>query len=1233
MRRLLYAFFLAALIFSSPDPQGITISFPKTKIQPTQDLNEEDQMDLAVQQEMELTKDPQLGYVPHERLMTAIKYAEDQKNSGTRGAISGIVWKERGPNNVSGRTQAILIDPNDATKKTVFAGGIGGGLWKCSDVTASTTTWTPVNDLLANLAISTLAYNPANTQVMYMGTGEGWYNVDAIRGDGIFKSTDGGTTWTQLSSTTGSDFDYVQKIVVSSAGDVYAATRSASSGGGIFKSTDAGSTWTKVLYSGNGASTDRCADLEIAADNTIYAAMGIFTTDGIYKSTTGNSGSWTKLNTGGNGFPTTGFYRCEIACAPSSAATLYVLTEATSNGGLYNIYKSTNSGSTWSTSTKPTWNDGSCSSTSNDFTRTQAWYDLIAAVDPNNANNVFIGGVDIFKTTNGGTSWTQLTSWWGGCSRQYIHADQHAIIFEPANSNIVYFGNDGGVFRTSDAGSTFSNKGFNYNVTQYYGCAMNPTAYNNQFLSGAQDNGTQQYSSIGVNSTLQVVGGDGAYCHIDQDQSSYQFASYVFLNIYRSSDGGSSWSNIVANSNVGNFVNPSDYDNTNNVLYFNYGNPYAGTNYDTYGRILNATTSSTVSTVSISSASGGSYITHVSVSPVTSNRVFFGTSNGRVIRVNSANATPTVSLIGTPVSGSPVSCIAIDNANDSHLLVTYSSYGVNSVWETTNGGTSWTSVEGNLPDMPVWWALFNPSNNTQALIATEVGVWSTDALSAGSTSWSSTNTGLPNVSTRMLQIRSSDNLVIAATHGRGLFSSDIFTTAHADFAVNRTITYVGATLQFTDNSYKGTSWNWSFGDATTSTTQNPTKTYSAAGFYSVTLSINSGASSLTKTNYIQVLPNKGTPYIGTDGGNFDVNPDNFGSEIIAGTGFQRGNSSVSGKNGTYNGNYAWVTGLTGNYVDNSSTYLYTPNYNFTATGTYIISFYSKYSVESNYDGFRLEYSLDKGSTWNLLGTTGGTWYNYANSTGVTAWPLGEPFFSGSNANYTNHQYATSALQNNANVAFRIGFKSDGGVTGTGVAIDNFEIQGPTNIILPIELVSFTGINQGDKNILNWRTESELNNEGFDVERSVNTRDWETIGFVKGSGTSNTPHDYSFSDHDIQQPFYYYRLKQHDYESTGGKTSYSNVVYLANKSVTEFSAAITPNIFSRTFTVNYSNASESSLRMRLFSLSGEIIFEKSFSHEDAYGTINVDIEKEIPAGVYLLRFESGNLSSTQKLVKQ
>ena len=152
------------------------------------------------------------------------------------------------------------------------------------------------------------------------------------------------------------------------------------------------------------------------------------------------------------------------------------------------------------------------------------------------------------------------------------------------------------------------------------------------------------------------------------------------MNVYRSSNGGTSWNQIVSNSNNGNFVNPSDYDSPNNVLYMNYGDPYSGAGYDTYARILNATTSSTVSAISISSATGGGdYITHVSVSPNTTNRVFFGTNNGKVIRVDNANAgSPTVSLIGTPVSGASVSSIAVENGNDNHLLVTYSNYGVTS---------------------------------------------------------------------------------------------------------------------------------------------------------------------------------------------------------------------------------------------------------------------------------------------------------------------------------------------------------------------------------------------------------------------------------------------------------------------------------------------------------------------------------------------------------------------------
>ncbi len=166
------------------------------------------------------------------------------------------------------------------------------------------------------------------------------------------------------------------------------------------------------------------------------------------------------------------------------------------------------------------------------------------------------------------------------------------MIFEPGSSTIMYFGNDGGIWRTTNATAatpTISGRSFGYNVTQFYGCAMNPAAYSNQLMAGAQDNGTHQLSNLGLGSSIQVTGGDGCLCHIDQDQPQYQFASYVYNNYFRSTDGGCSFSGITNNNN-GSFVNPTDYDNVNNNLYACNGN-------GNYYRMLNAPASNTLTSV------------------------------------------------------------------------------------------------------------------------------------------------------------------------------------------------------------------------------------------------------------------------------------------------------------------------------------------------------------------------------------------------------------------------------------------------------------------------------------------------------------------------------------------------------------------------------------------------------------------------------------------------------------
>jgi PKD repeat protein len=1235
-KRFFYRFIFSALVISAIVIGCRKFLFPVSDKHGDEESEEQaiplqDRMDLAMQYEFEITKEVATNTVPRERLIAAKEYAlqslqHPKYGNTTQAAITGVNWMERGPNNIGGRTRSIMVDPNDATKKTVWAGSVGGGLWKTTDITVSNPVWTPVNDFFSNIAVTTITYNPSSPSIMYFGTGEGYFNADAMRGLGIWKSTNGGSTWSQLASTNNSNFYYVNRMIVHPSGDIYATTRN-----GLYRSQDGGTTFNRVLGSSapGGAVTDNFSDVELAADNSIWAST-LGADGGVYRSTTGNSGTWTLLNTGANGFPSSGFWRVDIACAPSSAATCYAYLEGPS--GLLNLYRTTNTGATWTVLAKPADADGGIPAA--DFTRSQAWYDMSMAVDPNNANNIFVGGVDLFKSTNGGTSWSQIAHWYGGFGFQYVHADQHIAMFEPGNSNVIYFGNDGGVWRSSNATAAIpaiTGKDNSYDVTQYYGCAVHPAAYSNYFLAGAQDNGSHIFNNPGVNAVTSASGGDGCLCHIDQDQPQYQWTSYVYNNYYRTTNGGSTWTS-VSFGNTGSFVNPTDYDNASNIFY-------AAISAGNYMRWTDPQSGATTATINVTGF-GGANIRHISVSQNTPNRVFFGLSNGSVVRVDNANsvASPAAGVVvGTPVAGNSVSCVAIENGNDNHILVTYSNYGTNSVWESTNAlaaSPTFTSVEGNLPDMPVRWALFSPLNNQQALLGTEVGVWSTDLLNGGATNWGASSSGLANTRVDMLQIRSSDNLVAAATHGRGLFTSDVFMTPYPDFIASPVITYTNKPVQFNDASYKSTAWSWNFGDAGTSTTQNPVHTYTAPGLYTVTLVINNnGAYTKTRVGYVQVLPDRPTPYlvVNGDGGSFDVNPLDFGAENISGTPWERGNSAIANKNGTVSGSSAWVTGLTAaNYADNSNSNLYCPSFNMMANGTYILSFYSKWRFEQGYDGFQVEYSLDKGSNWSLLGTySPPQWYNFNNLAGGSSFPTGEPFFcSDTGSTYYKHQLDISALKGNPMVAFRFVFLSDGSVTKAGAAIDNFEISGPPNSApLPVELLSFSGEAKADYNLLSWATASEVNNSGFEIQRSENGNEFESIGFTAGAGNSSSVKEYSFKDSDIGSIVLYYRLKQIDID---GNFKYSNVVALSNKGKAALSIkSLYPNPFGKEIGVLFNKPVTEAIIIKIFDAEGKMVLAESYAPFRNNLFINAET---LSAGIYFLSVETGNEKLVQRITK-
>lgn len=743
---------------------------------PAEKQPQSDGLEQAMLQEFRMTRDPQLHLIPRERLYEAKAYMERIYVSGGRtGRLTALAWQERGPNNVGGRTRTILLDRRDATGNTVFAGSVSGGIFKTTNFTSATPTWTIINDFLPNLSISALVQDPVNLNEMYAATGEGWFNIDAVRGGGIYRSTDGGTTWSLLPSTTG--FEYVQDFVIDNNGNFFASLRNLiSSNRGVLRSTDRGTTWTQVLgLPLSGFNTGRAADLEVASNGDVYASLGVISRSEVYQSSftthgpnTGAVGTWSNITP----VTSTVTQRTEIILAPSDPQRVYLLMQDSATSQVLNVYRSTNGGANWTTLPAPAALNNGASS--------QTWFNLIGAVDPANADIVIVGGLNLARSTDGGNNWTSISS------SGTVHVDQHALVFD--GSSRLLNGNDGGVYYSANinAGSpVFVPKNNGYNVTQYYACDIHPNASVNYFLAGAQDNGTQKFVQPGINTTTNATGNDGGFCHINQTDGQLQITSSTGNNYNRSTNGGASFSSLGGsiNNDRGQFINPTDLDDAQNILY-------AGDDPGRYYCISGLTGTPSAITVTVGTI-GNQEVTAVNADPFTANTIWLGASFGtpgavpKVYKLSNANtASPTVVTAANigGITNAAISSIDIDPANANHILVTLSNFGVTSVWESTNGGTSFLSIEGNLPDMPVRWGMFAPAHaelngpgggTGGILLATELGVWTTSQINGASTQWIPNNTGLANVRTDMLKYRSSDNTLIAATHGRGLFSTNI----------------------------------------------------------------------------------------------------------------------------------------------------------------------------------------------------------------------------------------------------------------------------------------------------------------------------------------------------------------------------------------------------------------------------------------------------------------------------
>lgn len=731
-------------------------------------IPKKDRIDLAMDQELIMTQSPDLDRIDKSVLLDAQKFLKNINEGENHNA--NLIWQERGPINVGGRTRALLFDKNDNLGKRVFAAGVSGGLWKTNNISSSNPNWQPVNDFFGSLAICAIAQNPTNPNLMYFGTGEGYFESNSNPGMGIWMSSNGGVSWSHLNSTANQNFDFIQKIKVSPNGKVWVTTKT-----GLYTSTNNGATWQNVLSSGNGAISNNANDIEVISNSEVLVSFGIFNEDGIYKTIDGGS-NWTRLTTG---LPTSGYGRIELGMAPSNHNVCYALFEDSADSNCKGIYKTTNGGNSWTQVQNP-----SALGMPN-FARSQAWYNLEIAVSPTNENDLFIGGIDLLKSEDGGTSWTQISHWTNGSPLQYMHADQHAMVFNPVNANELIIGNDGGVWRTSNAQDSeplFSNRNLGYNITQFYGAAAHPTAGSNYFLAGAQDNGSHKFTSAGLNTTVEVSGGDGVHCFIDEDQPNIQITSYAYNNYFVSTDGGTNFNYLQLN-NFGFFANANCYDSDQNILYasssegniLRWKNPESG--IASFQHI-------------IVTALNGRKASYLKLSPNVPNRLYVGTEDGDLMLIDNVHhgIFASATILRDQNFGF-VSGIDIEKGNENHVVVSYSNYGMASIFESSDGGSTWLDLDTNLPDIPVRHILLNPLNPSQIFAATELGIWSSDENRSSSIQWSPASIGMANVRVDQLSYRASDQLLVAATHGRGLYTTHLqFSTVPVEW-VNFELTY------------------------------------------------------------------------------------------------------------------------------------------------------------------------------------------------------------------------------------------------------------------------------------------------------------------------------------------------------------------------------------------------------------------------------------------------------------
>ena len=625
-------------------------------------------------------------------------------------------WFQLGPTNVAGRCLAIAVDPTDSN--VVYAGFASGGIWKTTDGGAN---WTPLGDDLPSMSVSAIAIDESNPSTLWIGTGEGWGNVDAIHGVGILKSTDGGLTWntTGFTYAIAAGLDVFRLEYEETTGVLLAAVEN-----GLWRSDDGAATFTEVMESGSWPDVK----LKPGTTDTYYAISRGWTGQGGYKST--DTGlTWTLME---GGAPTTSVTNGRLAVSPANPA--YVYWSFDINGTGIRFYRSTDSGATWTLR----------STQSHDGSFGQGWYDLTITVDPQNAETVWSGGVELYRSTNGATSFSQIAG--------NVHVDHHEGVFDPSDPERMWVGSDGGVYLSTNGGTSYIPRNAGLVTLQFYAMNQSMTDPNLAF-GGTQDNGTWRYT--GGPSFGQVLGADGFECEVSTDNQLI-FAEIYNGFHYRSTNGGGF---LPANSGItddGPWQTPTHMDYSNSTRTWTAHNL----------QIWRTTNSGSNWTSVLGSGVGGgrsidqSYNNPAYVWVVAGTRVFLSTDTGATFTQ--------VSTLSTANSITDITVHPNDGLTAMVCTGTYSS-SVPRVLRTTDGGANWTDMTNNLPGEGAQSITYKYDEPNIVFLGTDLGCYV--SFDEGGT-WEPFNVGLPYVICDDLRWHP-DGFLRVATHGRGMWEVDI----------------------------------------------------------------------------------------------------------------------------------------------------------------------------------------------------------------------------------------------------------------------------------------------------------------------------------------------------------------------------------------------------------------------------------------------------------------------------